>query len=102
MDRTICPSRRIVFIPAADRSGFESMIRDQGQTTKVSFSSQVLSSFLDMYVPELLGEDAIDGLCFHPPGVQSNVCFNLPMDRVGVPRSSRMIFAECESSKSPC
>ena len=30
---------------------------------------------------------------------RSNVCFDLPMNRVGVPRSSRMIFAECKSSK---
>ena len=26
------------------------------------------------------GEDAFDGLCFHPPGEQSNVCFDVPME----------------------
>ena len=25
-----------------------------------------------------MGEDAIDGRCFHPPGEQSYVCFDLP------------------------
>ena len=88
MDWTICPLRRIVYIPAlqqiifnAYRCAFKSMIRDQGQTNKVSLSPRVSTSFLDKYVPQLFGEDAIDGLCFHPPGVQSNV-FNLSMDRV--------------------
>ena len=28
-----------------------------------------------------MGEDAFDGLCFHPPGEQSNVCFDVPMER---------------------
>ena len=107
MDRTICPSRRVVHNAAlqqiifnVDRCAFECVFRDQGQTTKVSFSSQNLISILDKYVPEWMGEDAIDGLCFHPPKVQSYACFDLPMNRVGFPRSSRMIFAECESSNT--
>ena len=108
MDRTICASRRVVCIAAlqqlifnADRCALECIIRDQGQTTEVSFSSQNLTSILDKYVLEWMGEDAIDGLCFHPPKVQSYACFDLPMNRVGFPRLSRMIFAECESSKTP-
>ena len=107
MDRTTCPSRRVVYIAAlqqivfnADRCAFECMFRDQCQTTKVSFSSQNFTSILDKYVPEWMGEDAINGLCFHPPRVQSYACFDLPMNRVGFPRSSRMMFAECESSKT--
>ena len=77
------------------------MIRDQGRTTQVSSSSWNLTSILDNYVPEWMGEDAFDDLCFHPPWVQSFVCFALPMNPLGVPASSRMIFAECESSKTP-
>ena len=88
MDRTICPSRRVVYIAAlqqiifnADRSVLERMIRDQGRTTKVSLSSQDLTSILDKYVLQWMGEDAIDGLCFHPPGEQSSVYFDVPMIR---------------------
>ena len=51
MDRTICPSRRVVYIAAlqqfifiADRTVLARMIRDQGRTTKVSSSSQDLTS----------------------------------------------------------
>ena len=40
-----------------------------------------------------MGEDAIGGVCFHPPWVQCYACFD--------PRSSRTIFAECECSKTP-
>ena len=93
MNLTVCPSRRIVHIPAlqqiifnADRCAFESMIRDQGKANKVSFSSQVLTSFLHKYVPQLLGQGAVDGLCCHPPG-DANGSFGSPeveLDRAKV------------------
>ena len=72
----------------AGRAILEKMGRDSGRSTHTSSSSQDLTSIL-----QWMGEHAIDGLCFHPPWVQCCVCF--------VPRSSRMIFAECESSKTP-
>ena len=88
MDRTICPSRRVVYIAAlqqiifnADRTALERMIRDQGRTTKVPLSSQVLTSILDKYVQQWMGEDAIDGLCFYPPGEQSSLYFDVLMIR---------------------
>ena len=67
----------------------------------MSHFPQILTSILDKYVTEWMGEDAVDGLCFHLPKVQSYACFDLPMNRVGFPRSSRMVFAKCESSKTP-
>ena len=74
MDRTICPSKRVEIIAAlqhiffnADRSGLE-------RIGNVSLTSQDLTSILDKYVQEWMGKDAIDGLSFHPPGVQSYVC----------------------------
>ena len=112
MDRTICPSRRVVDAVQgcscveqcsgrsskftfrdglvyftglqqitfnANRANLERMIRDQGRSTQVSSSSQNLASILDRYVPEWMGEDAVDGFCFHSPRVQSHVCFALPM-----------------------
>ena len=88
MDRIICTSRRIVYIPAlqqiifnAARCAFESMIRDQGQTTTVSFSSQNVTSILDIYVPEWMGEDAFDDLCLLPTKEHSIVCLDVPMIR---------------------
>ena len=72
------------------------MVRDPGRSTQ-----QDLTSILDKYVPEWMGKDPIDGLCFYPLWVQSYVCCDLPMNRIGVPTSSRMIFEECESSKTP-
>ena len=72
------------------------MIRDQGRSTQVSSSSQILTSIFDKYVPERMGEDVLDGLCFHPPWTTTDVCFDLP-----VTASSRTFFAECESSKTP-
>ena len=54
------------------------------------------------YVLQWMGEDAFDDLCFHPPWVQSFVCFALQMNPLGVSRSSWTNFEECESSKTPC
>ena len=78
MDRTICPSRGVVSITGlqqiifnADRSVLESVIRDQGRTTRVSSSSQDLSSILNKYVLQWMGEDAIDSLCFHSRGYRA-------------------------------
>ena len=65
------------------------------------FSPENLTSILDNNVPERMGEDAFNDLCFHPPWVQSFVCFALPMNPLGFSRSSWTIFAECESSKTP-
>ena len=75
--------------PMTDRSVLESMIRDQGQTTNVSFPCQDLTSVLDKYVPEWMGKDAVDGLCFHPPRVQSYLCCDLPTNRSKTPRACR-------------
>ena len=37
-------------------------------------------------MPEWMREDAIDGLCFRPPGEKSYACLDLPMNRLEVPR----------------
>ena len=93
-------TQQIIF--HACRAIIERMIRDPGRSiqTSSSSSSQDLTSILDKHVPEWIGKDAIDGLCFPPPWVHSYACLDLPMNRLGVPRSSRSIFAECESSKT--
>ena len=67
-------SRTWKFILAADSANLERVIRDQGRTTQVVLSSQDLTSIL-----QWTGEDAFDGLCFHPQGEQNNVCFDVPM-----------------------
>ena len=67
--------------PMTDRRVLESMIRDQGLTTKVPSSSQDLTSIRDEYVLQWMGEDAMNGLCLHPPGVQSYVCRYVRMIR---------------------
>ena len=48
----------------------DSMIHDQGRSTQVSSSSLDLTSILDKYVLKWMGEDAVDGLCFHSPRAQ--------------------------------
>ena len=53
---------------------------------RFSSSSQDLTSILDKYAPEWIGEDAVDGLCFHSPWVQSHVLFRSAPE-IGVPRS---------------
>ena len=68
------------------------MVRDPARSQQISSSSRNLTSILAKYVPEWMGEDAFDGLFFHPPWVQCYVCSD-----VGI----RTIFAECESSKTP-
>ena len=102
MDGTTRPSRNVVLICYADRAVLERLVRDPGRTTQVLSSSRILTSILAI-------RSAVDGkgafdvlwvLCFHPPWVQSYVCFALPMNPPGVPRSSRTIFAECESLKN--
>ena len=48
------------------------------------------TSILDIYLPECLGKDAIDGFLL-----------SSSMGTVGFPKSSWTIFAEGESSKTP-
>jgi len=75
----IAALQQIIF--NADSAILERVIRDQGRTTQVTLSSQDLTSILDKYVLHWMGGDAFDGICFHPPGEQSNVCFEVPMKR---------------------
>ena len=77
----------------------DSMIHDQGRSTPVSSSSLDLTSILDKYVLKWMEEDAVDGLCFYSPWVQS---YNRSSNKsCWSPEVASEIFAECESSKTP-
>ena len=73
-------------------------IRYQGRTTQVSSSSQDSTSILDKYIQEWMGEDAVDGLLLSF-SMGTELRLFRSAKEIGVPRSSRTIFAECESSK---
>jgi hypothetical protein len=68
-------------ITNADSAILERVIRDQGRATEESLSFADLTSILKKYVLHWMGGDAFDGRCFHPPGEQSNVCFDVPMKK---------------------
>uniref|UniRef100_A0A7S1F0B7 Uncharacterized protein n=1 Tax=Noctiluca scintillans TaxID=2966 RepID=A0A7S1F0B7_NOCSC len=42
-------------------------------------SSAEVVQLLDKYVLHWMAGDAFDGECFHPPGQQNNLCFEVPM-----------------------
>jgi hypothetical protein len=44
-------------------------------------SSAEVVQLLDEYVLYWMAGDAFDGECFHPPGQQSNLCFEVPMKK---------------------
>jgi len=73
----IAALQQIIF--NADSVILEKVIRDEGRKTR--FSSGDLTSILDKYVLHWMGGDSFDGRCFHLPGEQSNVCFDVPMKR---------------------
>ena len=60
-----------ILLPIADSAILKRIIHDLGRTGQVSLSSADLISILDKYVLH----------CFHPPGAQSNVFFDVPMKR---------------------
>ena len=82
---------RIVYFTALQQIVFntgrviiERVVRDPNRSTQTSSSSQDLTSFLDKYVPEWMGKDALDGLCSHPPWATTDVCFDLPVTASGL------------------
>lgn len=76
----------VVYVAALQQVMFDAggdvldrVLLEQRKARDQSLEKQDLLKVLDKYILHWMGGDAFDGECFHPPGEQRNVCFEVPL-----------------------